>query len=83
LARAAADVLGADGVDDASDPIMASEDFGYMLQAKPGCYLLLGNGGEGPGGCGLHSPDYDFNDAILPLGAGIWVRLVENVLNPT
>lgn len=80
MARAAAGVLGPDGVDDACEPIMASEDFGFMLQAKPGCYLLLGNGGEGPGGCGLHSPDYDFNDAILPLGAGIWVRLVESLL---
>lgn len=76
-ARAAAQVLGADCVVDDCVPIMASEDFGYMLQAKPGCYLLLGNGGEGPGGCGLHSPDYDFNDEILPLGAEIWARLVE------
>ena len=79
-AQAAREVLGAGNVDDACEPIMASEDFGYMLQARPGCYLLLGNGGEGPGGCGLHSPDYDFNDAILALGAGIWVRLVEREL---
>lgn len=77
MAAAARDVLGEKSVDDACDPILASEDFGFMLQAKPGCYLLLGNGGEGPGGCGLHSPGYDFNDAILPLGANIWARLVE------
>ncbi|MDZ7840472.1 MAG: amidohydrolase [Gammaproteobacteria bacterium] len=76
-AAAAAEVLGPGNVVDDCVPIMASEDFGYMLQAKPGCYLLLGNGGEGPGGCGLHSPDYDFNDEILPLGAEIWLKLVE------
>lgn len=81
-ARAAREVLGTGNVVDDCLPIMASEDFGYMLQAKPGCYLLLGNGGEGPGGCGLHSPDYDFNDEILPLGAGIWVQLVEAELAP-
>lgn len=61
-------------------PIMASEDFGFMLQHKPGCYLLLGNGGVGPGGCGLHNPNYDFNDEILATGAEFWVRLVENQL---
>jgi len=81
--RAAAEVLGADNVVDHCLPIMASEDFGYMLQARPGCYLLLGNGGEGPGGCGLHSGDYDFNDDILPLGAEIWQRLVETQLPRT
>lgn len=81
-ARAAGDVLGRDNVIADCLPIMASEDFGFMLQAKPGCYLLLGNGGEGPGGCGLHSPGYDFNDELLPLGAGIWARLVESQLAP-
>lgn len=80
--RAAREVLGHDRVNDRCEPIMASEDFGYMLQAKAGCYLLLGNGGEGPGGCGLHSPDYDFNDAIIPLGTEFWVRLVETRLAP-
>jgi hippurate hydrolase len=79
-AHAAGEVLGADNVVDDCLPVMASEDFGYMLQAKPGCYMLLGNGGDGPGGCGLHSPDYDFNDEILPLGADIWARLVETEL---
>lgn len=81
-ARAARAVLGAGNVVSDCLPVMASEDFGYMLQARPGCYLLLGNGGEGPGGCGLHSPDYDFNDEILPLGADIWVKLVEAELAP-
>jgi len=62
-------------------PIMTSEDFGFMLQHKPGCYLLLGNGGNGPGGCGLHSPHYDFNDEILNTGSEFWVRLVQSQLN--
>ena len=82
VARAAREVLGHDQVNDNCEPIMASEDFGYMLQARPGSYLLLGNGGEGPGGCGLHSSRYDFNDAILPFGVGIWTKLVENELAP-
>ena len=85
-ARVAADVarrmVGAEKVDAACAPLMASEDFGFMLQRKPGCYLLLGNGGDGPGGCGLHSPHYDFNDEILTTGAEFWVRLVQDQLRP-
>lgn len=77
IARA---VVGADKVDGNCAPLMASEDFGAMLQQKPGCYLLLGNGGEGPGGCGLHSPHYDFNDEILTTGARFWARLVQDQL---
>jgi hippurate hydrolase len=59
---------------------MTSEDFGYMLQARPGAYLLLGNGVEGIGGCSLHNPAYDFNDEILCIGADFWVALVESQL---
>lgn len=73
-------LVGDDKVDAACEPLLASEDFGYMLQHRPGCYLLLGNGGEGPGGCGLHSPNYDFNDAILTTGARFWSRLVHDQL---
>ena len=58
-------------------PASTSEDFARMLQIKPGCYALIGNGGMGPGGCGLHNPNYDFNDAILSVGAAFWVSLVE------
>jgi amidohydrolase len=79
-AEVAAQVAGADKVEGNCQPVMTSEDFGYMLQHKPGCYLLIGNGGDGPGGCGLHSPSYDFNDAILELGASYWVQLVESQL---
>lgn len=81
-ADVAAQAFGTDKVDAACNPIMASEDFGFMLQKKPGCYLLLGNGGMGPGGCGLHNPSYDFNDDILPTGAEFWVQLVQSQLSP-
>lgn len=56
-----------------ADPVMGAEDFSYMLQARPGAYLFLGQG-EGPG---LHHPEYDFNDRIAPLGASFFARLVE------
>ena len=61
---------------------MASEDFGYMLQSRPGAYLLLGNGEGGIGGCSLHNSSYDFNDEILTIGADFWVTLVESQLAP-
>ncbi len=68
----------------AQEPTMGAEDFSYMLMAKPGCYVFLGNGdgthrdmGHGGGPCMLHNPSYDFNDALIPLGASYWVRLTE------
>ncbi len=79
-AEVARGVVGTDNVVGDSRPIMASEDFGYMLQARPGAYLLLGNGEEGVGGCSLHNPHYDFNDDILTIGADFWVALVESQL---
>jgi hippurate hydrolase len=60
-------------------PVMGSEDFAFMLQAKPGCYVFVGNG-PGEGGCVLHNPNYDFNDEVLPLGASYWANLVEHLL---
>ena len=60
-------------------PVMGSEDFAFMLQAKAGCYVFVGNG-EGEGGCMLHNPHYDFNDDVLPLGANYWASLVEHIL---
>lgn len=79
-ATVATAVVGADNVVGDSRPAMTSEDFGYMLQARPGAYLLLGNGAEGIGGCSLHNPAYDFNDEILCIGADFWVALVETQL---
>ena len=57
-----------------------SEDFAWMLAEVPGCYLLLGNGEGESGGCMVHNPGYDFNDAVLPLGAACWVRLAQTYL---
>jgi hippurate hydrolase len=69
------------------EPTMGSEDFAYMLQVKPGCYCFIGNGdgshrdaGHGPGPCSVHNSSYDFNDALLPIGATYWVRLAETYL---
>lgn len=66
------------------EPTMGAEDFSFFLLEKPGCYFLIGNGsgehrdlGHGPGNCTLHSPSYDFNDSLIPLGGSMWVRLVE------
>jgi amidohydrolase len=77
--RAAAAVAGEQCVNTAPTPSMGAEDFAFMLQQKPGCYIWIGNGSS-EGGCLLHNPRYDFNDEILPLGAAYWVRLVENEL---
>jgi hippurate hydrolase len=81
-----ADVVGADNVHEMV-PTMGAEDFSYFLQAKPGCYFLIGNGdgahresGHGLGPCMLHNPSYDFNDDLIPLGATVWVRLAEQWL---
>ncbi|MGH8802085.1 MAG: amidohydrolase, partial [Casimicrobiaceae bacterium] len=80
-ARAAEAVVGAAGVDRDPTPEMASEDFAFMLEAKPGCYVWLGSGaGEDPPG--LHNPRYDFNDEVLAIGASYWVTLAEQQLPP-
>jgi len=76
--QAAAQVVGSSNVHDPR-PSMGSEDFAYMLQAKPGSYIWIGNG-DGEGSCMVHNPGYDFNDEILPIGASYWVQLVNNIL---
>lgn len=83
-----AQAVGADKVLD-QEPTMGAEDFAYMLQAKPGAYCFIGNGegshrdtGHGEGPCTLHNPSYDFNDALIPVGATYWVKLVEARLAP-
>ena len=73
---AAASVVGAANVDTNPTPSMGSEDFAFMLQARPGCYIWLG-GGRGPGTPNLHNPHYDFNDEALAIGASYWVTLAE------
>ena len=81
--RVAADVVGSAKVNPDTPPIMGSEDFAWMLQEKPGCYILLGNGVGEDGGCMVHNPNYDFNDEILPIGASYWAGLVRTILSAT
>ncbi len=76
---AAAQVVGQESIDRQPTPSMGSEDFAFMLQQKPGCYVWLGNG-SGEGGCLLHNPQYDFNDQALPYGVAYWVELVRLAL---
>jgi len=78
---AAAAVVGDTNIERHPTPSMGSEDFAYMLRARPGCYVWLGNG-MAEGGCMLHNPGYDFNDDVLPIGASYWATLVEQVLPP-
>ena len=80
-------VVGAQHVSAQVEPTMGAEDFAFMLQRKPGCYVFIGNGegghrdsGHGLGPCNLHNPSYDFNDDLLPIGATYWVRLAESFL---
>lgn len=73
-------VAGDRGVNRDPTPCMGSEDFAFMLQEKPGCYIWIGNGASDYG-CLLHNPHYDFNDEILPVGVAYWVKLVESVLD--
>ena len=78
-AEAAIAVSGATAVNRAPKPSMGSEDFAYMLQERPGCYIWIGNG-DGEGSCMIHNPGYDFNDEILPIGASYWSALVAQLL---
>ena len=78
--QAAISVVGESGVDRNPVASMGSEDFAFMLQEKPGCYIWIGNGSS-ENSCLLHNPHYDFNDEILTIGAAYWVKLVEIVMN--
>ena len=80
-------IVGVENVDASVEPTMGSEDFAFMLQHKPGCYVFLGNGdgghrdaGHGLGPCNLHNPSYDFNDDLLPIGATYWIELAQAAL---
>jgi len=75
-AEIARDVVGKDRVDDQVAPVMGAEDFSYMLEARPGAFIFVGNGDS----AGLHHPAYDFNDEAIPFGSSYWVRLVETAL---
>lgn len=75
-ADVARDVVGAAAVEDNCPPIMPGEDFSYMLEARPGAYLFLGQGDTPV----CHHPQYDFDDSIAPVGASFFARLVEKAL---
>ena len=78
----AEELVGADKVIRDLDPSMGSEDFAFMLLRRPGAYFRIGQGGA-EAGCFLHNTKFDFNDGILPLGAALFVRLVEHALAPS
>ena len=72
----AGEVAGPERVNDRTPPVMGAEDFSYMLEARPGAMIFVGNGNS----AGLHHPRYDFNDEVIPVGTSYWVRLVERAL---
>jgi hippurate hydrolase len=78
-ARVATELLGPQRVLLDKPPVMGSEDFAFMLEHRPGCYLFLGNG-DGAGSCMVHNPGYDFNDAAMETGAAFWSLLTERYL---
>jgi hippurate hydrolase len=78
-ARVGERIFGKENVITDPTPTMGGEDFSYMLLERPGAYVFLGQGG-GPGGCYLHNPNFDFNDDVIPLGAGYLAALVEQAL---
>ena len=75
-ATIATDVAGHDAVDANTPPLMGGEDFSYMLEARPGAFIFIGNGDS----AGLHHPAYDFNDDVIPAGVAFWARLVETAM---
>ncbi len=87
IKEAALEVLGNESVC-LQPPVMPSEDFGVFLRHCPGALFFIGNGcgehrepGHGPGPCALHNPSYDFNDSILPIGASVFIKTVQNYLS--
>ena len=75
-ASVAREVVGDSKVDTNVNPVMGAEDFSFMLNARPGAFIFVGNGDS----AGLHHPAYDFNDGIIPVGSSYWVRLAEKAL---
>jgi len=72
----AGEISGADKVNTDTPPVMGGEDFSYMLEARPGAFVFIGNGDT----AGLHNPAYDFNDEVIPHGVSYWVKLAETAL---
>jgi len=72
-AEIASEIVGGTKVDADYPPMMGAEDFSYMLEARPGAMIWVGNGDS----AGLHHPAYNFNDDVIPIGTSYWVRLIE------
>lgn len=75
-AAVASQIAGAEKVDTNTAPLMGGEDFSFMLEARPGAFILIGNGNT----AGVHNPKYDFNDEAIPAGVSYWARLVETAM---
>ena len=75
-ARVAGEIAGEANVDTDMTPIMGAEDFSYMLEARPGAFVFIGNGDS----AGLHHPAYNFNDDAIVFGTSYWIKLVETTL---
>jgi hippurate hydrolase len=75
-AEVASQVVGEGRVDTGAPPVMGAEDFSFMLEARPGAFIFIGNGDS----AGLHHPAYNFNDEVIPVGTSYWVKLVETAL---
>jgi amidohydrolase len=75
-ARVAGEIAGQDKIDTDWPPVMGAEDFSFMLNARPGAFIFVGNGDS----AGLHHPAYNFNDDAIPFGTSYWVKLVETAL---
>jgi amidohydrolase len=75
-AAVAGEIVGGERVNTQAPPVMGAEDFSYMLQARPGAFIFMGNGDT----AGLHHPAYDFNDEAIPVGTSYWARLIETAM---
>jgi hippurate hydrolase len=75
-AKVAGEIVGGERVDTDYPPMMGAEDFSFMLEARPGAMIWVGNGDS----AGLHHPAYNFNDEVIPVGTSYWVRLVETAM---
>ena len=78
--KAAAEVLGESRIHRNAPPRMGAEDFSYMLQKRPGAFIGIGQGDGGRHSVGLHNPRFDFNDDLIPYGASVFAKLVEQEL---
>lgn len=75
----ASQLAGSDNVNPNHEPTMGSEDFAYMLEQRPGCYIFIGNG-DAEGTCMVHNAGYDFNDDAIETGVAYWCSLTESLL---